>query len=81
MRKAQHANRVIPGRALIAPGAKGFKEMHEMPAKTSGQDEERCVVYAMPQKAAKLSCVDKEFTLEHIAYEIPAYASGRIYPA
>lgn len=62
-------------------GAKGLKEMHDMQAKTLGQDEESCVVYGMPKEAVKLGGVDKEVPLERIAQEILAYASGRAYPA
>lgn len=62
-------------------GAKGLKEMHDMQAKTLGQDEESCVVYGMPKEAAKLGGVDREVPLERIAHEILAYAAGRIYPA
>jgi two-component system chemotaxis response regulator CheB len=58
-------------------GAKGLKEMHDMGARTLGQDEGSCVVYGMPKEAAKLGAVDKELPLGRIAYEIVSYGSGR----
>lgn len=58
-------------------GAKGLKEMHDMGARTLGQDEDSCVVYGMPKEAAKLGAVNKELPLGRIAYEIAAYGSGR----
>ncbi|TAK65204.1 chemotaxis response regulator protein-glutamate methylesterase [Methylobacter sp.] len=58
-------------------GAKGLKEMHDMGARTVGQDEDSCVVYGMPKEAAKLGAVHKELPLGRIAYEIAAYGSGR----
>jgi len=58
-------------------GAKGLKEMHDMGARTLGQDEDSCVVYGMPKEAAKLGAVDKELALSRIAAEIVAYGNGR----
>jgi two-component system chemotaxis response regulator CheB len=58
-------------------GAKGLKEMHDMGARTVGQDEDSCVVYGMPKEAVKLGAVNKELPLDRIAYEIVAYGSGR----
>ena len=53
-------------------GAKGLKEMHDMGARTVGQDEDSCVVYGMPKEAVKLGAVDKELPLGRIAGEIVA---------
>jgi two-component system chemotaxis response regulator CheB len=58
-------------------GAKGLKEMHNMGARTLGQDEDSCVVYGMPKEAAKLGAVNKELPLGRIAHEIVAYGNGR----
>jgi two-component system chemotaxis response regulator CheB len=58
-------------------GAKGLKEMHNMGARTVGQDEDSCVVYGMPKEAAKLGAVNKELPLGRIAHEIVAYGNGR----
>jgi two-component system chemotaxis response regulator CheB len=58
-------------------GAKGLKEMHDMGARTMGQDEDSCVVYGMPKEASKLGAVGKELPLNRIAYEIAAYGCGR----
>ncbi len=58
-------------------GARGLKEMHDMGARTVGQDEDSCVVYGMPKEAAKLGAVNKELALERIANEIVAYGCGR----
>ncbi len=58
-------------------GARGLKEMHDMGARTVGQDEDSCVVYGMPKEAVKLGAVNKELPLDRIAYEIVAYGSGR----
>jgi two-component system chemotaxis response regulator CheB len=58
-------------------GAKGLKEMHNMGARTVGQDENSCVVYGMPKEAAKLGAVNKELPLGRIAHEIVAYGNGR----
>ena len=57
--------------------AKGLKEMHDMGARTMGQDEDSCVVYGMPKEAAKLGAVDRELPLSRIALEIVAYGGGR----
>ncbi|HEY8158824.1 MAG TPA: chemotaxis response regulator protein-glutamate methylesterase [Methylobacter sp.] len=56
-------------------GAKGLKEMHDMGARTVGQDEDSCVVYGMPKEAAKLGAVNRELPLGRIAYEIVAYGA------
>ncbi|MGZ5015694.1 MAG: protein-glutamate methylesterase/protein-glutamine glutaminase [Methylobacter sp.] len=56
-------------------GAKGLKEMHDMGARTVGQDEDSCVVYGMPKEAAKLGAVHRELPLGRIAYEIVAYGA------
>ncbi|MFI3187288.1 MAG: chemotaxis response regulator protein-glutamate methylesterase [Methylococcaceae bacterium] len=58
-------------------GARGMKEMHDIGARTLGQDEDSCVVYGMPKEAAKLGAVNKELPLDRIAHEIVAYGSGR----
>ncbi len=58
-------------------GAKGLKEMHDMGARTIGQDEDSCVVYGMPKEASKLGGVIRELPLGRIACEIVAYGSGR----
>jgi len=58
-------------------GAKGMKEMHDMGARTVGQDEDSCVVYGMPKEAAKLGAVNGELPLARIAGEIVAYGGGR----
>jgi len=58
-------------------GAKGLKEMHDMGARTVGQDEDSCVVYGMPKEAAKLGAVNGELPLARIAGEIVAYGGGR----
>jgi two-component system chemotaxis response regulator CheB len=58
-------------------GAKGLKEMHDMGARTVGQDEDSCVVYGMPKEALKLGAVDKELALGRIAHEIVAYGGRR----
>jgi two-component system chemotaxis response regulator CheB len=56
-------------------GARGLKEMHDMGARTVGQDEDSCVVYGMPKEAAKLGAVNRELPLAKIAYEIVAYGA------
>jgi len=56
-------------------GAKGLKEMHDMGARTVGQDEDSCVVYGMPKEAVKLGAVHRELPLDRIAYEIVAYGA------
>jgi two-component system chemotaxis response regulator CheB len=56
-------------------GAKGLKEMHDMGARTVGQDEDSCVVYGMPKEAVKLGAVHRELPLGRIAYEIVAYGA------
>jgi two-component system chemotaxis response regulator CheB len=58
-------------------GARGMKEMHDMGARTVGQDEDSCVVYGMPKEALKLGAVNKEIPLARMAYEIVAYGGGR----
>ncbi|MGZ8180514.1 MAG: protein-glutamate methylesterase/protein-glutamine glutaminase [Methylobacter sp.] len=58
-------------------GAKGLKEMHDMGARTVGQDEDSCVVYGMPKEASKLGAVSRELPLGLIACEIVAYGGGR----
>jgi two-component system chemotaxis response regulator CheB len=58
-------------------GARGLKEMHDMKARTLGQDEDSCVVYGMPKEAVKLGAVDRELPLARVAYEIVAYGGGR----
>jgi two-component system chemotaxis response regulator CheB len=58
-------------------GSRGLKEMHDMGARTVGQDEDSCVVYGMPKEALKLGGVSKELSLNRIAYEIVAYGAGR----
>jgi two-component system chemotaxis response regulator CheB len=58
-------------------GSKGMKEMHDMGARTVGQDEDSCVVYGMPKEALKLGAVNKELPLARMAYEIVAYGGGR----
>ena len=57
-------------------GAKGMREMHDMGARTLGQDEESCVVYGMPKEAAKLGAVNREVPLDKMAYEIVFYGNG-----
>jgi len=56
-------------------GARGLKEMHDVGAKTIGQDKETCVVYGMPMEAVKLGAVDREVALESIASVIIKYGS------
>jgi two-component system chemotaxis response regulator CheB len=58
-------------------GARGLKEMHDMGARTVGQDEDTCVVYGMPKEALKLGAVNKELPLARMAYEIVAYGGVR----
>jgi two-component system chemotaxis response regulator CheB len=58
-------------------GARGLKEMHDMGARTVGQDEDSCVVYGMPKEALKLGAVNKELPLARMAYEIVAYGGVR----
>jgi len=56
-------------------GAKGLKEMHDMGARTVGQDQDSCVVYGMPKEAVKLGAVHRELPLGRIAHEIAAYGA------
>ena len=57
-------------------GANGLKEMHDMGARTLGQDEDSCVAYGMEKEALKPGAVNKELPLGKIAYEIVAYGAG-----
>jgi two-component system chemotaxis response regulator CheB len=51
-------------------GARGLKEMHDLGARTLGQDEASCVVYGMPKEAFKLGALDRQVPLERIPQEI-----------
>ena len=44
-------------------GAAGLLAMHEMGARTFGQDAESCVVYGMPRAANELGAVERELSL------------------
>ncbi len=57
-------------------GANGPKEMHDVGARTLGQDEDSCVAYGMEKEALKPGAVNKELPLEQIAYEIVAYGAA-----
>ncbi|VAW78594.1 Chemotaxis response regulator protein-glutamate methylesterase CheB [hydrothermal vent metagenome] len=54
-------------------GARGIKEMHDVGAKTIGQNEATCVVYGMPNEAAKLGAIDDEIDLDEIPEKIAAH--------
>ncbi len=54
-------------------GARGMKEMHDVGAKTIGQNEASCVVYGMPNEAAKLGAIDDEIDLGEIPEKIAAH--------
>lgn len=51
-------------------GAKGMKLMKNAGAYTIGQDEKSCMVYGMPKAAFNAGAVDKQCSLENIAYEV-----------
>jgi two-component system chemotaxis response regulator CheB len=55
-----------------ADGAKGLMMMHNLGARTIGQDKSTCVVYGMPKVAKDLGAVDFELPLEKIAEKILA---------
>ncbi|NVM57245.1 MAG: chemotaxis response regulator protein-glutamate methylesterase [Desulfobacterales bacterium] len=51
-------------------GAQGLLKMRQAGARTVGQDEASCVVYGMPNEAAKIGAVEKVAPLGRIAQEI-----------
>jgi len=51
-------------------GAKGMRNMHNVGAKTIGQDEKSCVVYGMPKVAYDLGGVDIQTSLQNIPQKI-----------
>jgi len=56
-------------------GARGIKEMHDIGAKTIGQNEATCVVYGMPQEAKKMGAIDTEVALSEIPEAIVRHKS------
>lgn len=51
-------------------GAKGLMSMRRRGARTIGQDEKSCVVYGMPKVAYNIGAVEKQTSLDNIAYSI-----------
>lgn len=51
-------------------GAKGLMSMRRKGARTLGQDEKSCVVYGMPKVAFNIGAVEKQSSLDNMAYSI-----------
>lgn len=51
-------------------GAKGLMSMRRKGARTLGQDEKSCVVYGMPKVAFNIGAVEKQCSLDNMAYNI-----------
>lgn len=51
-------------------GAKGLMSMRRKGARTLGQDEKSCVVYGMPKVAFNIGAVEKQSSLDNMAYFI-----------
>ncbi len=51
-------------------GAKGLMSMRRKGARTLGQDEKSCVVYGMPKVAFNIGAVEKQCSLDSMAYNI-----------
>ncbi len=51
-------------------GAKGLMSMRKMGARTLGQDEKSCVVYGMPKVAFNIGAVERQSSLDNMAYSI-----------
>ncbi len=51
-------------------GAKGLMSMRRKGARTLGQDEKSCVVYGMPKVAFNIGAVEKQSTIDNMAYSI-----------
>lgn len=51
-------------------GAKGLMSMRRNGARTLGQDEKSCVVYGMPKVAFNIGAVEKQTSLDNMAYSI-----------
>ena len=51
-------------------GAKGLLSMRRSGARTFGQDEASCVVYGMPRVAYNIGAVEKQCSLDKMAYNI-----------
>lgn len=66
--KANAIGVVLTG--MGADGARGLMLMHNMGAKTIGQNAATCVVYGMPKVAKDLGAVDFEIPIEQIAGKI-----------
>jgi len=58
-------------------GARGMAEMKQAKAVNFAQDEASCVVFGMPQEAAKLGGVDKMLPLESLAQEVMRVYRGQ----
>ncbi|MDF2484977.1 MAG: cheB5 [Herbinix sp.] len=51
-------------------GAKGLMSMRRKGARTLGQDEKSCVVYGMPKVAFNIGAVEKQASLDNMAFSI-----------
>ena len=51
-------------------GAKGLMSMRRKGARTLGQDERSCVVYGMPKVAFNIGAVEKQTSLDNMAYSL-----------
>jgi two-component system chemotaxis response regulator CheB len=51
-------------------GAKGLMSMRRKGARTLGQDEKSCVVYGMPKVAFNIGAVEKQSSIDNMAYSI-----------
>lgn len=51
-------------------GAKGLMSMRRKGARTIGQDEKSSIVYGMPKVAYNIGAVEKQMSLDNIAYSI-----------
>ncbi len=51
-------------------GAKGLLSMRKIGARTIGQDEQSSVVYGMPKVAFNIGAVEKQTSLDNVAYSI-----------
>jgi len=59
-------------------GAKGLMAMRRKGARTIGQDEKSSVVYGMPKVAYNIGAVEKQTTLENIAYTLYMMSSESV---
>ncbi len=56
-------------------GAMGLKVLHDLGAKTLGQNKASCVVYGMPKAAFDMGAIDKEVSINEMATSILYYCA------